>query len=127
MSCGRPVGVRFFFSALARIRTDRLIRVQLRAALRLQSEAASPRIHAAVRIRGSDALKTTPVRIKQEINGRPYVIEVRPVGHSRWRAEVARDRGAMTSLMPFYGATPAAAAELLTVWLSRAAGPRQVK
>ena len=69
-------------------------------------------------------MKTTPVRIEQEINGRPYVIEVRPVGRSRWRAEV-RGRGTMTSLMPFYGETAAAAAELLALWLTRAAGPRR--
>ena len=69
-------------------------------------------------------MKTTPVRIKQEINGRPYVIEVRPVSESRWRAEV-RGRATTTSLMPFYGATPADAAELLTCWLARAAGPRK--
>ena len=69
-------------------------------------------------------MNTTPVRIKQEINGRPFVIEVRPVGQSRWRAEV-RGRGPMTSLMPFYGETAAAAAELLTGWLKRAAGPRK--
>jgi hypothetical protein len=31
----------------------------------------------------------------------------------------------MTSLMPFYGETAADAAELLTGWLSRAAGPRK--
>jgi hypothetical protein len=75
-------------------------------------------------LRGPDDVNTTPVRIKQEINGRPYVIEVRPVGQSRWRAEV-RGRGTMTSLMPFYGETAAAAAELLAGWLRRAAGPRK--
>ena len=69
-------------------------------------------------------MNTTPVRIKQEINGRPYVIEVRPVGKARWRAEV-RGRGTMTSLMPFYGETAVAAAELLAGWLRRAAGPRK--
>lgn len=68
-------------------------------------------------------MKTTPVRIKQDINGRPYVIEVHAVGQSRWRAEVARTRGAMTSLMPFYGETPADAARLLAGWLSRATRP----
>jgi hypothetical protein len=135
MSCGRAVGADFFSRGLARFLVDRSIVVQIRAALRLRSEAASPenpRCLSLIRssrlasgaLRGPDDVNTTPVRIKQEINGRPYLIEVRPVGQSRWRAEV-RGRGPMTSLMPFYGETAAAAAELLTGWLRRAAGPRK--
>jgi hypothetical protein len=124
--------VTIFLHALAGFQPDRIIRVQIRAGLRLRSEAAWSRILAAYRsrfnirraLRGPEDVATTPVLIKQEINGRPYLIEVRPVGQSRWRAEV-RGRGPMTSLMPFYGETAAAAAALLTGWLTRAAGPRK--
>jgi hypothetical protein len=55
----------------------------------------------------------------ETINGRPYVIEVLAVGRDRWRAQLAR-RGATTALMPFYGTTPAAAAQQLAQWLTRA-------
>jgi hypothetical protein len=60
------------------------------------------------------------IRIKETINGRSYVIEVLPVGHNQWRAQLDR-RGATTALMPFYGATPDEAAQQLTGWLTRAA------
>jgi hypothetical protein len=62
----------------------------------------------------------TPVRFEETINGRSYVIEVLKVDTDRWRAHIARQRGATTALMPFYGSTPDEAAELLTVWLQRA-------
>jgi hypothetical protein len=62
------------------------------------------------------------IRINETINGRPYVIEVLPVGGNRWRAQLAR-RGATTALMPFYGATPDEAAGLLAGWLTRAGRP----
>jgi hypothetical protein len=60
----------------------------------------------------------TAHRINETINGRAYVIEVRPVGRDRWRAQLA-SRGA-TALMPFYGNTPDEAARQLTGWLTRA-------
>jgi hypothetical protein len=59
-------------------------------------------------------------RYQETINGRPYVIEVLPVGPDRWRAQIARQRGGTTALMPFYGATPEAAAGRLSHWLNRA-------
>jgi len=65
------------------------------------------------------------VRISQTIHGRSYVIEVRPVSADRWRAQIARAPGGMTSLMPFYGTTPDEAAQLLAGWLSRAGDPRK--
>jgi hypothetical protein len=65
------------------------------------------------------------VRITHEIHGRSYVIEVRPVAADRWRAQIARAPGGMTSLMPFYGPTPDAAATQLAGWLSRAGGPKK--
>ena len=68
------------------------------------------------------AVKVVPVRITQTIHGRSYVIEVRPVAEDRWRAQVARTPGGMTSLMPFYGTTPDDAARQLTGWLTRAGG-----
>ena len=64
------------------------------------------------------------VRFNEHINGRSYVIEVKPVGRDRWRAQIARTPGGMTALMPFYGETPDAAAQQLARWLARAAGPR---
>ena len=65
------------------------------------------------------------VRITQTIHGRSYVIEVRAVAADRWRAQIARAPGGMTSLMPFYGPTPAQAAEQLAGWLSRAGGGKK--
>jgi hypothetical protein len=59
------------------------------------------------------------IRINTTINGRPYVIEVRPVGRNQFRAQLAR-RGATTALMPFYGASPDEAAKQLEGWLTRA-------
>jgi len=61
------------------------------------------------------------VRFQETINGRPYVIEVSPVGRDRWRAQIARVPGATTALMPFYGTTAVEAAQLLSGWLTRAA------
>jgi hypothetical protein len=62
------------------------------------------------------------VRFNETINGRSYVIEALPVGRDRWRAQIARTPNVTTALMPFYGATPDAAAEGLARWLARAAG-----
>jgi hypothetical protein len=64
------------------------------------------------------------VRIHETIHGRPYVIEVVSVSQNRWRAQIAR-RGATTALMPFYGATPAEAAQQLASWLTRAGERRR--
>jgi len=67
-----------------------------------------------------------PVRKTHTIHGRSYVIEVRAVAQDRWRAQIARTPGGMTSLMPFYGTTPDDAALQLVSWLARAgAGPRK--
>lgn len=60
----------------------------------------------------------------ETINGRPYVIEVHPVGPDRWRAGLAR-RESTTALMPFYGATPGEAVGQLAGWLSRANAARR--
>lgn len=59
------------------------------------------------------------------IHGRSYVIEVRAVAGDRWRAQLRRVPGGMTSLMPFYGRTPDEAAERLAGWLDRAGGARK--
>ena len=75
-------------------------------------------------------------RFEHDIAGRLYQIEVMLVGN-RWRAQLRRLAGMSTSLMPFYGATPEEAADLLTRWLvlahsrqtsqaSRTAGPAVV-
>jgi len=63
----------------------------------------------------------TNVRITQTIHGRSYVIEVRPVGTDRWRAQIAAAPGGASSLMPFYGPTPDDAAQSLATWLDRVA------
>jgi len=65
------------------------------------------------------------VRIEHTIHGRSYVIEVQPVGADRWRAQISRAPGGMTSLMPFYGPTPDAAANQLAGWLNRAGGSKK--
>lgn len=62
---------------------------------------------------------------QQEINGREYRIEVSPVTTGRWRAEVVTRYGGPTALMPFYGASPEAAREGLTTWLSRVQTSRE--
>ena len=59
------------------------------------------------------------VHFTETINGRPYRIEVLSVGRDRWRAQLTRPAGT-TALMPFYGATPDAAAHELALWLTRA-------
>ena len=64
----------------------------------------------------------TIVRFHETINGRAYVIEASPVGPDRWRAQIARQAGATTAVMPFYGQTPDEAARQLSGWLTRAAG-----
>ena len=70
-------------------------------------------------------MQTPPLRRIQNINGRAYVIEVRAVAEDRWRAQVVRRPGGITSLMPFYGETPEDAAEMLAGWLARASEPRK--
>ena len=58
------------------------------------------------------------IAFQQEINGREYWIEVKPVHGGRWRAEVVTPYGGPTALMPFYGTSPDAARDGLTSWLS---------
>jgi len=57
---------------------------------------------------------------EEHIAGRTYQIAVRPISASRWRAELQRQPGMPTALMPFYGPTPDDAARQLTQWLSLA-------
>lgn len=59
-------------------------------------------------------------QFQELIAGRPYLIEVALVAQNRWRAYIVRVPGVPTALMPFYGATPAEAAQLLCQWLTRA-------
>jgi hypothetical protein len=59
-------------------------------------------------------------RFEESIGGRPYLIEVAAVSQDRWRAYIVRIPGVPTALMPFYGATPVEAADLLCRWLARA-------
>ena len=66
----------------------------------------------------------TTVKFQETINGRAYLIEVLPVGRDRWRAQLARTPGGTTAVMPFYGTTPAEAAQHLSGWLTRSASPQ---
>jgi hypothetical protein len=59
-------------------------------------------------------------RYQELIAGHPYLIEVSSVTTDRWRAYIVRLPGMPTALMPFYGATPDAAAGQLREWLTRA-------
>jgi hypothetical protein len=59
-------------------------------------------------------------RFEQSIAGRAYLIEVSAVSKDRWRAQIVRLPGVPTAMMPFYGRTPAEAADQLTAWLTRA-------
>jgi hypothetical protein len=68
------------------------------------------------------------VRITEIINGRPLLIEVSAVGHTRWRAQIASSPGGITALMPFYGPTAEEAADRLKAWVARTslpAGPKR--
>jgi hypothetical protein len=96
-------------------------------ALTRSLESSSRPLHAkaAERVQVTDT-SVNAVRISETINGRTYVIEVRPVGRDRWRAQLAR-RGATTAVMPFYGTTPDQAASQLMRWLARASGLVQLK
>ena len=58
-------------------------------------------------------------RFEEHIGGRAYHIEVTSVGN-RWRAQLRLTPGAPTAMMPFYGQTPDAAAQLLARWLEMA-------
>ena len=59
-------------------------------------------------------------RFDESIGGRFYQIEVANVSKDRWRACIVRIPGVPTALMPFYGTTPAEAAQQLSAWLTRA-------
>ena len=61
-------------------------------------------------------------RYDEIINGREYHIEVSHVGANQWRAQIKRLPGGSAALMPFYGKTPAEAAEHLSSWLAMAHG-----
>jgi hypothetical protein len=58
-------------------------------------------------------------RFEEQIAGRSYRIEVRPVSN-RWRAQLTRTPGVPTAMMPFYGNTPDEAARQLAAWLTLA-------
>jgi len=62
-------------------------------------------------------------RFEEVIGERTYEIEVTATG-DRWRAQLRRRPGLCTAMMPFYGASPAEAADRLTGWL-RLAHQRQ--
>lgn len=63
-----------------------------------------------------------PIRVTEQINGRPYAIEVLPVDSDRWRARLAQ-RGTTNAVMPFYGTTPDEAISQLAKWIARVSPP----
>ena len=65
----------------------------------------------------------TVQRFDETINGREYKIEVSAVG-TKWRAQIARAPGGSRAMMPFYGATPNEAVQLLSSWLTLNCGRR---
>lgn len=118
--CGRADNEDFFRSARSEI-----IAI---ARVRTLSSSASLVCAATTRtIRGVPTHTTTfePVtaalhRFEESIAGHVYLIEVANVSKDRWRAYIVRIPGVPTALMPFYGVTPADAAEHLCTWLTRA-------
>jgi hypothetical protein len=120
-TCGRKVEdlctsrqLKFFLPSVRR--KSRTSLIPGAASHRASLARRSPTITIAVRV--------NIVRFQETINGRSYVIEVLPVGQDRWRAQIAGRPGGTTALMPFYGTTPAAAAKLLSGWLTRAGAAR---
>lgn len=65
-------------------------------------------------------MPSQPQRVKHQINGRVYRIEVRSISATKWRAQVVTAYGGPTALMPFYGTTAEAATSKLEAWLARA-------
>jgi len=114
-----------FFSAVLRVETR--VAWQNVHALSYVASLVSPRavrrIVAAHNTRqhvAAAALTYDVHRFEQSIGGRDYLIEVAAVTKDRWRACIVRVPGVPTALMPFYGSTPAEAAEHLSAWLTRA-------
>ncbi len=60
------------------------------------------------------------MHIDEVIDGKTYHIELSRVDQDRWRAHIVRTPGVPTAMMPFYGATPDAAARLMSDWLALA-------
>lgn len=100
-----------FFADSREIPSVCCVLVQLRTPFRLRP---CPVPHDTVR-------RVETVRFEETINGRHYIIEVSAVERDRWRAQILRKPGAVTALMPFYGATALEASRLLCNWLTRAA------
>jgi len=98
-----------------------LVCAQFRTALRLIATLVCVQFHPLPTTFKRLNIVTADVhRFHESIAGRSYLIEVAPVGQDRWRAYIVRIPGMPTALMPFYGTTPAEAAQLLCDWLARA-------
>jgi hypothetical protein len=72
------------------------------------------------RVCGPLDVNTSVHRFQESIAGQPYLFEVAAISQNRWRACMVRIPGVPTALMPFYGPTPAEAADRLRQWLTRA-------
>src|SRR5262245_47498760 len=119
--CAPAVGRKLFFIRFGTNPCDRSLVVHLRTWLRLRIAVVSLESSASQKRHATGQRVVNIVRFNELINGRSYVIEVQPVGRDRWRAQIARNPGGTTALMPCYGATPDAAADQLARWLTRAA------
>ena len=121
ISCGRLDSGIFFRGIDSEIVAIAIVRA-------LSSDASLVYCEAQRRIRTVPTYRLTsptPVnhavhRFEESIAGQVYQIEVAAVTKDRWRAYIVRIPGVPTALMPFYGATPADAADQLCRWLTRA-------
>ena len=118
-SCGDPADENFF------LRIDRprssecgLWMTPSRSAS-LDRRAWLRRINAALSPHTRTTKHVIVHRFEETIGGRAYQIDVTHVG-TRWRAQLRREPGLPTAMMPFYGQTPDAAADQLTQWLEKA-------
>jgi hypothetical protein len=121
ISCGRLDSTIFFRRIDSEIPAIAIVRALSSAASLVYREAARR-----IRTVPTDRL-TSPIPVKhavhrfeESIAGQIYQIEVAAVTTDRWRAYIVRIPGVPTALMPFYGATPADAADQLCKWLTRA-------
>ena len=108
---------------MARKQSEGCLCIGLRDSLRLITEVSCVELHPAPL--PPDIEHVILHRFHETIGGRAYQIEVTPVSN-RWRAQLARTAGLPAAMMPFYGNTPAEAAQLLTKWLSLAHARVQV-
>jgi hypothetical protein len=124
---------KIFFAARVPKSSRSLLCARFRPPLRLFARRRRVQFEALPRTRQVPRQTVTAAvhRFEESIAGHVYLIEVANVSKDRWRAYIVKIPGVPTALMPFYGTTPADAAEHLCSWLTRAharaaAGPPPV-